>query len=192
MFTCRFKLGIEPLSQRALEDIGCKVSLDNIMPEVLTQVPVGWVLSPSPAIGPISNHILTFPFSQEKITEVWCDLLVSNFRDPKTITLMKEYIGHIFDGSLSHCADTLKLGLRKALNLKKQRIGVKLRCPWKECPRHTAGGNLVLYSSVGSKIYCYSKDIMGREVKGCLQCDGCGWKRTSNSAACQGCGKWFL
>ena len=123
-------------------------------------------------------------FSQEKIIEVWCDLLVSNFRDPKTIALMEENIYHIFDGSLSHCADALKLGLRKALNLKKQRNSVKLRCSWKKCSLHS---NPVSYSSVGSNIYCpRCKD--GEQ----MQCVGCGRKMTDDYTSCQGCGKWFV
>jgi len=54
------------------------------------------------------------------------DLLISKLGDPKTITLMKENIGHISDGSQSHRAESLKLGLKKALDLKKQKTFVKL------------------------------------------------------------------
>jgi len=156
------------------------------MPEVFTPVPVGWVLSPSPAVGSIGNHILTFSFRQEKIAEAWCDLLVSNFRDPKTITLMKENIGHIFDGSLSHCADTLKLGLKKAVNLKKQRDGVKLKCSGgpRVCPQRYEP---VSYLSLDSKIRCTG---CGRSDR--MTCAGCQFRRTDGCISCRGCGKWFL
>jgi len=42
--------------------------------------------------------------------EMQCDLLISDFRNPTMITLMQENIGHISDGSSSHCAGALKLG----------------------------------------------------------------------------------
>ena len=64
------------------------------------------------------------------------DLLISNPKNPKTIVLVKENIGHISDGSLSHCAGSLKLGLEKAFDLKKQKRqppGVKLRCSDYRC-----------------------------------------------------------
>jgi len=53
--------------------------------------------------------------------EMQSDLLVSKLGDPKTITTVKENIGHIFDEPNSHCADLLKLGLKKAFDLKKQK-----------------------------------------------------------------------
>lgn len=160
------------------------MSLDNVIHEVFTRVSAGWVPLPSPAVGSIGNRTLTFSFSQEKIIEVQCDLLISNFRDPKTITLLKENIGHIFDGSLSHCVDTLTLGLRKALDLKKQRIGVKLRCSWAGC---SLNSDPVLYSSVGSNIYCPRCNDGER-----LKCANCGWNRTDDYTLCRGCGKWFV
>jgi len=180
VLTCQFKLGIEPLCQRASEDIGRKVSLDNIVHEVFTRVPVGWVPSPSLVVGSISNYSLTFSFSQEKVIEVQSDLLASNFKDPKTATVLKEHIGHIFDGSLSHCADTLKLGLRKALNLN----FVKLRCIRYGCPQ---GGKPVSYLSLESKTWCTYCGYSGSMV-----CAGCQCSRTDGCMSCRGCGKWFL
>ena len=49
------------------------------------------------------------------------DLLVSNLGDPKTITAVKEKIGHIFDEPRSRRADPLWLGLKKAFDLMKQK-----------------------------------------------------------------------
>lgn len=53
--------------------------------------------------------------------EVQCEFLVSNPNDHKTITLVKEKIRHISDGSSSHRADALQLGLEKAFELKKRK-----------------------------------------------------------------------
>ena len=60
-------------------------------------------------------------FSQQEIAELQCELLVSSFRDASTIARVKENIGHISNGSSSHCAGALKLGLKKAFELKKKR-----------------------------------------------------------------------
>ena len=59
--------------------------------------------------------------SQQEIMELQCGLLVSSFRDQNTIARMKENIGRISDGSSSHCAGALKLGLKKAFELKKKK-----------------------------------------------------------------------
>ena len=130
------------------------------------------------------NVVLTCSFSQEKIMEMECELLVSNFKDPKTIGLVKENIRHFADGSSAHCADALKLGLKKAFKLKKP-SGVQLRCPnssyncaWANTP--------VSYSSVGSNTYCPN---CGNYY---MRCVGCGHDRTSNYTSCQGCRKRFI
>ena len=119
---CKSKLGIEPLHMMALEDIKSKVSLDNIVDEVFSRFPAGWVPSFSPAMGLIGNHRADHSSSSHgEVVEVECDLLTSNFRDPKATALVKDKIGHIFDGSLSQCAGSLKLGLRNAFETKKQK-----------------------------------------------------------------------
>ena len=69
----------------------------------------------------VGNVRLTQLLSQQEIMELQCGLLVSSFRDQKTITRVKENIGRISDGSSSHCAGALKLGLKKAFELKKKR-----------------------------------------------------------------------
>ena len=48
---------------------------------------------------------------------------MSSFRGANTIARVKENIGHISNGSSSHCAGALKLGLKKAFELKKKRKG---------------------------------------------------------------------
>ena len=63
--------------------------------------------------------------SHEKIMEMECKLLTSNFKDTKTIGLMKENFGRISNGSSSHCAGALKLGFKNAFELKKQASELK-------------------------------------------------------------------
>ena len=129
-------------------------------------------------------------FSQDKIMEMECELLTSNFKDPKTITLVKENIGHISDGSSSHRTGALKLGLKKAFELKKQKRqppGALLQCTGPKYGYYCEWGNTpVSYSSVGSGIHCsYCSNCY-------LQCVSCGYDRTSSYASCQKCGKKFI
>ena len=123
--------------------------------------------------------------SHKEVMEMQCDLLMSNSRDTNTIKLVKGNIGHIFDGSLPHCAGSLKLGLRKAFDLKKkerQPPGVKLRCSYSGCSWYI---NHVSFSAVQPNCCC---SMCGRW----MQCVGCGYSRTSNYASCQSCGKRFI
>jgi len=163
-------LGIQPLCDSAFADIKSKLSKDNVVDEVFSWVTAG----------------------QGKIMEMQCALLMSNFQDPKTIALVKENIGHISDGSSSYCAGALKLGLKKAFELKKQKRqppGVLLRCPYSPCAWYT---NPVSYSSVGpSNAYCRNCHNSGWGTR-YLQCAGCGHNRTSHYTSCQSCGKNFL
>ena len=129
-------------------------------------------------------------FSQEKIMEMECELLVSNFKNQKTIALVKENIGRISDGSSPHCADALKLGLKKAFELKKQKCqppGVLLRCSRYGCARNTSP---VSYSVIGSNVYC--QDCQYNYGSYCMQCAGCSYNRTGSYTSCQSCGKRFI
>ena len=121
--------------------------------------------------------------------EMECELLTSNFRDPKTIALVKETIGHFSDGSSTHCASALKLGLKKAFELKKKKRqppGVLLRCSRGGCARNT---NPVSYSTNGSNIYCPNCQYNYGNYY--MQCTGCSYARTSSYTSCQSCGKRF-
>ena len=111
-----------------------------------------------------------------------CDLLISSCKNPKTIGLVKENIGHISDGSVPRRADTLKLGLKKAFNLKKQKNGVKLRCSYYRCGWHNSH---VSRSSVPSDGCCSS-------CRNRMQCTGCGTNWSGNYASCQSCRKYFI
>ncbi|KAF9643634.1 hypothetical protein BDM02DRAFT_1403296 [Thelephora ganbajun] len=120
-----------------------------------------------------------------------CELLISNFKDQKTAALVKEIIGHISDRSSSHCGGALKLGLKKAFELKKKKRqppGVLLRCPHSSCASYS---NHVSYSSVGSNNYC-QMCINHGWGKRYYVCVGCGNQRTSSYASCQSCGKRFI
>jgi len=161
-------LGIQPLYDKAFADIKSKVALDNVVGEVFS-----WVTA-----------------SQGKIMEMQCELLVSSFQNPKTIALVKENFGHISDGSSPHCASALKLGFKRAFELKKQKKqppGVLLRCTRYGCARNTTP---VSYSVAGSGVYC--QNCQYNYGSYCMQCVGCGTNRNSTYASCQGCGMKFI
>ena len=147
---------------------------------------VGFVVFSYPGISVLG---LTCSFSQEKVKEMQCELLISSFQDPKTIAGVKESIGRSSDGSSSHRAGALKLGLRKAIELKKQKrqppapLGVLLRCGWYHCGWHD---NPVPYSSVESETYCPN---CRNEY---MLCADCGYERTSSYTSCGGCGRDFI
>ena len=71
-------------------------------------------------LGLQRQHRLTLVISQQEIMEWQCELLVSSSRGANTIAGVKQNIGHMSDGSSSHCAGALKLGLKKAFELKKK------------------------------------------------------------------------
>ena len=102
----------------------------------------------------VNNFELICSSSYKEVMGMQCDLLMSNSRDPRTIALVKGNIGHIFDGSLPHCAESLKLELKKAFDLKKkerQPHGVKLGCSNNSCAWYS---NPPPYSTVRRRIYC--------------------------------------
>ena len=139
----------------------------------------------------INDFELIRPSSHKEIMEMQCDLLMSNSRDPKTIMLVKRNIGHIFDGSLPHCANSLKLGLKKAFDLKRGGglpSGVKLRCSYGNCIWYT---NHPPYSSVGSNVYCPLCANRRWSIH-YFQCVGCGYNRNGVHTSCQKCGKKFV
>lgn len=182
----RTKLELEPLREIAFVDIKSKVTLDNVVDEVFSWVTAGWVSSRCSIPGS-EVPSLTRWFRQEKIMEMECDLLISDLKDPKTIGLVKDTIERISDGSSSHCAGALKLGFKKAFELKKQQMGVLLRCTRNGCAKRT---NPVRYSSVGSHTYC--QDCEYNYGGYYMQCVGCSKNRTGNYTSCQCCGKKFM
>lgn len=131
------------------------------------------------------NFILRRSFRQTKIMEMECELFVSNLKDPELVSLVDENTRRVSDGSSPHCAGALKLGLRKAVELKKQNRGVLLRCSNLRCELHK---NPASHSVVGSSIRCpRCRDYLSHMV-----CVGCGWVRADNSTSCQSCRKRFI
>ena len=123
-------------------------------------------------------------FSHREFMETQCDLLISNFKNPKTIALVKENIQHISDGSSSHRASALNLVLEKAVQLKKQSRGAKLRCTYSGCEWNT---NPASHSAVGASHY------HARLGYSTMVCSGCGYSRISDSSlSCEGCGRRFI
>lgn len=122
-----------------------------------------------------------------------CELLVSNFKDPKMIDLVDENIGRISDGSSSHSANVLKLGLKMAFDLKKQKqqplapapspAGTKLQCFY--C--HLSTGPGIPRFSVGSEVRC---PCCGGYYMTCVSCE----HHSINDyelRVCQSCEKMF-
>jgi len=131
-------------------------------------------------------------FRQYKIMDMQCDLLISDFRDPRTITLVQENIGRVSNGSSSHYASALKLGFKKAFELKKREISVLLQCSNDNCGWHS---NPVPYLSVGSNVYCpgCSSNAYGYQTRYRMMCAGCGCQRTNDyHTSCLGCGRKFM
>ena len=91
--------------------------------------------------------------SQRGVTEILCDLLIPNFKNPESTALVKEKIRHTPDGFFSYRAAALNLVLKKK-KLKKLllRAGAKFECVNSHCERPS----LVSYSSIGSSVYCAS------------------------------------
>ena len=132
--------------------------------------------------------MLTCLSSQERTTETQCDVLIPYFKNPNAIALVKENFGRISDGSSSHSADALKVGLKKAFELKRQNYA-RLRCDQVGCPWYT---NHPSFSSVVSNVLCQSCTDQGWGSY-YLHCTGCGYHRTgSGYSSCQSCGKTFL
>ena len=122
--------------------------------------------------------------SRKEVLEMQCNLLISDFKDPKTIALVKETIRGTSNGFCLHRAGALQLGFEKAFELRKKKRqppGVKLRCTSWHCSWRD---NPISYSSVGLNICC----------PGCsyyMQCADCGYKRGGEYSSCQGCGRRF-
>ena len=122
--------------------------------------------------------------------ETQWDLLLPNLKDAERVARVKENVGLVSSGSSSHCAGTLKLGLKKAFELKKKKRGpssVKLRCSNHNCSWYHNHRSI---SSIGSITHClfYANGPRGWYY---FQCVDCGVDRMGDYPLCQGCGKKF-
>src|ERR1700753_1401836 len=98
----------------------------------------------------INPRELTHLHSQKELLEMECDTLVANSKGRRTLSLVKQNIQLISDGSSPHCGDALKLGFEKALKRKKEKGSVKLRCTHGSCTWYS---NHVSYSTIGTSAY---------------------------------------
>ena len=122
--------------------------------------------------------------------EMECELLISQFKDSKTIELVNQNIGQISGGSSSHSAGALKLGLKKAFDLKKQKqqppppVGGSLLCTSPNCAWNSGPG--IPYSSIGLNVACTNCNSYY------MKCIACGTARAGNYASCRSCNKSFV
>ena len=162
------------------------MSAENIVSEMFSRVTARYG---SYRMIELQGQHQTCSSSQEKIMDMQSDLLISSFKNPKMITLVKENIGQASNGSSPHGALALKLGFKKAFEIKKRGRGVRLRCSNANCEWSK---NPVSYSSVGSNARCPNCSPGCNCCAIYLQCAGCGYQRTSTYVSCQGCGMKFL
>ena len=114
-------------------------------------------------------------------------LFIQNLKSPELITLVSQNIGRVSDGSSSHCAGALKLGLKKGIELKKQNKGVMLRCNLSICRWHNTN---LPYSAVGSAVFCPTcVNVRGNYY---MRCTGCERTRGGSYSSCQYCAKRFV
>ena len=174
------KLEIQPLRARALADIRSKVTSENVVSEVFSWVTAGYVVISPDFEG--SWYKLMHSFSQSEIMEMECDLLVSKFKDPRTIASVKEKIRHISDGSSSHQAGALQLGFEKAFEsrAKRKRPGAVV-CNRQHCSRR------------GVQVTCSS--LFNNSCPSCknyMECANCGQMRPGSYVSCTSCGVKFV
>ena len=139
--------------------------------------------------------------SQKKIAKMESELFILNLKDPQLIGFVSGNIRRIADGSSSHLAGALKLGLKKAIEFKRRSNGVLLRCPMSRCPR---SANPVTYWFVGSNVHCPNcpapppaprRDYnypMYNPIPPYMQCAGCGFQRTNDRQSCEKCSRRFV
>ena len=125
-------------------------------------------------------------FSQEKILEMECELLISNFKNPKTIELVGENIGRISRGSSSDAANALKLGLKKAFDRKKISPGVKLQGSYAGGAWYSNPGMYSTMTSYGT--YCQMCSNQGWSYY--PQCPSCSYVRTGGYTMGTGNAPW--
>ena len=136
-------------------------------------------------------------FSQEELMETQWDIVIANLKGPKTITFLKENIEDFSSGSSPYRADVLKLGLKKAFELKKKKTRapvppeVWLRCSNSGCEWHRTQAQVWRLADVGSDLFCRSRSSQGWGNIDYWQCTGCGFNRAGHYASCQGCGAKF-
>ena len=131
-------------------------------------------------LDPGVNTRLTRSISQEKIMEAQCELFISSFQDPKTITRVREIVGNISDGSSPHCAGVLKLGLKMAFEQRRQASDVLLQSSYDGGAwynyhvAHTSVESNTCCQNCGDCNYGSQYQRYGGGGMDCLPCEGCG------------------
>jgi hypothetical protein len=121
--------------------------------------------------------------------EMQWEVLIPNLDDPKRFALVKDYIALMSSVPSSRCVSALKVGLKKAFELKRRRAppDVGLQCSNSNCSRRLRH---LSYSSIGTTSCqsCAAKGLWNRYY----QCTGCGYIRMGEFSSCQGCGGKFV
>ena len=128
-------------------------------------------------------------FSQEELMNIQWDLVIPNFKDPKTIALVRGKVEDASFGSSSHRAGVLNVALKKAFEFKRKNReppGVLLRCSATYC---TGYNNPFPYATVAAKLYCQLCQWRGYCY---FQCTGCGANRAGVYASCRSCRRKFV
>ena len=114
--------------------------------------------------------------------------MILNLKDPQLIGMMSGDIGRVADGTPSHFASALKLGLKKAIELKRRSKGILLHCS--EC-----GSQLYFKSDWYRTNYesgppCPSCLGSWSEAYNVMECDFCRQGVIGGYISCQNCKRW--
>lgn len=135
-------------------------------------------------------------FSQQKIAKAESELFILNLEDPQFVGFVGGDVRRIADGSSSHFAGVLKLGLKKAVEFKRRSNGALLQCTIPHCPRNT---HPVTYCFVGSNLYCPNCPVPRRDYNYSMykpvplyMCTGCRSRRNEDHQSCKQCSRRFV
>ena len=131
--------------------------------------------------------------SYPEIREMESRLLFSRFQSEATNLRMQEKFATAGAGRSVHGVDSLKLGLRSALDLKRRESlspkGVFLRCKEQNCPGNRTYTSYPPAEAVNDE-FCRACFRVGRSRP--LFCVGCQRQRKARETRCQNCGKEFV
>ena len=131
--------------------------------------------------------------SYPEIREMESRLLFSRFQSEATNLRMQEKFATAGASRSAHRADSLKLGLRSALDLKRRESlsmsGVFLRCREQDCPGNRTYTSYPPAEAVNNE-FCRACFRVGRARP--LFCVGCQQQRKARETQCQHCGKEFV
>ena len=141
-------------------------------------------------MGEANVRELTRSFSQGELMDFQWDLLIANFKDPKTVALVRDRVEDISPDSSSHRASVLKVALKKAFELKKKRRQppvARLLCCNHKCAHYR---NSVSYTQIVADIGCQFCRGFGPAYL--FKCANCESVRRIDSSSCERCGSRFV